>query len=176
MRSHPRLPFALSRCCLFLAVALPLPFLGAQTNSTPASKPKVKLAPRPLPGMGSSNSQSGPSTEDLQSAEADARAKVPLFRPASVKASNNSYVQPSSSTQASGAPQDMDRARIVLIRRAGTFPLPQNGASQAPVLVNDSTTRPSIPSEPAVPAALPPGKIRIIPKDSVKLGTPAPTP
>jgi hypothetical protein len=172
MRLHTRLTTAVPRCCLLLAMALPLAYLDAQTSAAPASKPKVKLAPRPLPGTSASGRQSGPNSADIETAEAEARAKVPLFRPASVT---------SPSTQAQGAnyaasqPQDMDRARIVLIRRRGTFPIPQTPVSEAPVLVNDSTARSASPTE-AVPAALPPGKIRVIPKDSVKLGTPAPTP
>jgi hypothetical protein len=179
MRLRPWLPFAAFQCGLLLAVALPVPFLGAQTNSAPAAKPKVKMVPRPLPGMGSSSSsasQSGPSAADLQSAEADSRAKVPLFRPASVRPSGGSYAQQPNATQVATQPQDVDRARIVLIRRKGTFPLPQTSATEAPVLVNDSTVRPAPTEGMIVPAALPPGKIRIIPKDSVKLGTPAPTP
>ncbi|WP_211325735.1 hypothetical protein [Roseimicrobium gellanilyticum] len=149
-------------------MALPLPFLGAQTTAAPAAKPKVKMVPRALPGMGP-RTQSGPTSEDIQDAESNARSKVPLFRPAAVRPTGNSQVQvPSASASVN---QDPDRARIVLIRRKGTFPIPQSSASEAPVLVNDSTSRP-VSAEP-VPAALPPGKIRVIPKESIKLGTPA---
>ena len=163
-------------CLASVAICFALP-LGAQTGTAPAAKPKVKLGPRPLPGTGSSGSQAAaPEAPDIAAAEAEARARVPLFRPASVKGPAATRVETlsagaNSNQNSPQVQQGSERARIVVIRRRGTFEIPKTPSHEAPVIVNDLSEQRVTPTE-AVPVALPPGKIRVIPRDSVKIGTP----
>jgi hypothetical protein len=130
-------------------------------------------------GSSSSNSrdaaQSPKTGPDLAAAEAEARAKVPLFRPASVNSSATAQVETLPVGAMRSTPQvqsGSDRARIIVIRRRGTFQMPKEPAREAPVIVNDLSDRNVSPE--VVPVALPPGKIRVIPRDSVNLRTSLP--
>ncbi|QIF04770.1 hypothetical protein [Roseimicrobium sp. ORNL1] len=171
MSLSSRITTVACRLGLVLALSAPVSFVAAQSSASPsAAKPKTKLAPRPLPGSTSRSNQSGPSDDDLATAEAQNRSKVPLYRPSSVQPRSGTAGETSANQQA--AMQHSDRAKIVAIRRRGTFPVPTSIPSDtAPALVNE--TGPStVAAEPA-PAALPPGKIRIIPKEMIKASTPA---
>lgn len=163
-----RLTTVACRLGLVLVLSAPVSFVGAQSSASPsAAKPKAKLAPRPLPGSSSRSNSSGPSADDIDTAEAHNRSKVPLYRPTSAQP------QTAAGRQAA-AEQHSDRARIVAVRRRGTFPIPASVPSDtatAPALVNE--TGPSAVSAEPGPVALPPGKIRIIPKEMLKAGTPA---
>lgn len=156
---------------LVLALSTPVSFVGAQSPASSAvAKPKPKLSPRPLPGSNIRGDQSGPSTGDITTAETASRAKVPLYRPASVQRTGTTLTDTTANKQA--AEQYSERARIVAVRRRGTFPVPATVPSETtPALVNE--TRPSSAAADPVPTALPPGKIRVIPKEMIKVGTPA---
>lgn len=170
MSLSSRITTVACRLGLVLALSAPVSFVSAQSPASPAAaKPKPKLAPRPLPGSSSKSGQSGPTADDIDTAEAHNRSKVPLYRPATVQRPGTT-AETASSRQAALEPSD--RARIVAIRRRGTFPVPASVPSDTtPALVNE--TGPSTVAADPVPAALPPGKIRIIPKEMIKAGTPA---
>ncbi len=170
------LHFGLSahRVCLVLVAACIAQPLLAQPATAPAAKPKVKLAPRPLPGMGSSNTQVTPDAE--VASETDTRATVPVFRPAAVMGSAPTQAEtlsaPSSTQRTPQVQSGPDRARITLVRRRGTFQMPKEPAREAPVIVNDLGDQKTAVE--AVPVALPPGKIRVIPRDSINVRTSLP--
>jgi hypothetical protein len=171
MSLSSRITTAACRLCLLLALSAPVSFVNAQSSATPpTAKPKPKLAPRPLPGSTPRSGQSGPSADDVATAEAQNRSKVPLYRPASPQRPGTAGEGTTASRQP--AMENSDRAKIVVIRRRGTFPVPAPVPSDTtPALVNEAG--PSAVAADPVPAALPPGKIRVIPKEMLKAGTPA---
>lgn len=114
-----------------------------QTQTVLVEKPR--LAPRPLPGTGADKDK-----------ETDKEVPLIPFTPPTAIAAAAPIIP-----EAPPAMMDMERARIVQIRRRGTFTLPPTATPEATALPTDQAALP-VPS--AGPEPLQEGKIRIIPR------------
>lgn len=116
---------------------------------------KPRLAPRPLPGTGT--------TQDKGKAEETPVIPfIPVLEPA-----------PSADVaEAAPSPVDMNRARILVIRRRGTFKIPPTAAPEAAEPATGDMTGASAPI--AIQEPLAEGKFRVIPRALVPPTSPVP--
>ncbi|WP_009958484.1 hypothetical protein [Verrucomicrobium spinosum] len=148
------LQFHLGSLTLAMAFA---PLAGASADPP---KPEIfvvkpKLAPRPLPG-----------TTTAQDKGTEVQPPVIPFIPAP---------EPSPAAdlaRAAPIPLDMDRARILVVRRSGTFKIPPRAVPEAGEPATGDTAEASVPITLQEPLAE--GKIRIIPRALVPPTSPAP--
>lgn len=116
---------------------------------------KPKLAPRPLPGTATAQDKG-------KAEETPVIPFIPVPEPA-----------PSADiAEAAPRPLDMDRARILVVRRRGTFKIPPSAAPEAAETATGDLTEASVPVPLQEPLAE--GKFRVIPRALVPPTSPAP--
>lgn len=118
---------------------------------------KPRLAPRPLPGTVAAQDK-----DKSRAAETPVVPFIPMPEPA----------PPADGAEAAPTPIDMDRARILVVRRRGTFKIPPAAAPKAAEPAASGTGEASAPV--AVQEPLAEGKFRIIPRALVPPTSPAP--
>lgn len=106
---------------------------------------KPRLAPRPLPGTRTAQDKS-------KAEETPVIPFIPMLAPA----------PPADGTETAARPLDMDRARILVVRRRGTFKIPSPSAPEAAEPATVDVAGASAPI--AIQEPLAEGKFRIIPR------------
>lgn len=137
----------------------------------PPAPPKVKLGPRPLPGTAKPKAIEVPEIpfgEVPADAAASASARIPTFGPQSaapvpIVPAKPAFVPRAQAARLAAEEAGPERARILFIHRAGTIKLPP---APTEAVVSEAGT-PQHPAAAPGPAALPEGKIRIIPREVV---------
>lgn len=118
---------------------------------------KPRLAPRPLPGTVTAQDK-----EKGRAGETPVVPFIPMPDPA----------PPADGAEAAPTPVDMDRARILVVRRRGTFKIPPAASPKAAEPATSGTGEATAPV--AIQEPLAEGKFRIIPRALVPPTSPAP--
>lgn len=140
---------------LTLAAFAPSAGLSADPPKPAVLVEKPRLAPRPLPGTDTA-------LDKGKAEETPVIPFIPVLEPA-----------PSADVaEAAPRPVDMSRARILAVRRRGTFKIPPTAAAEPAEPVTGDMTGASAPI--AIQEPLAEGKFRVIPRALVPPTSPAP--